>query len=126
MSEAARSVLLFVVTIVALVLAYVFFFKPFLGEQPMVRGVINANSTWSVTMQTYFPKGPLSEETYRVSNDNGKGTMFYSATNRAGTVTKEFTVPLTGPQGTFMFEDLRGNGIWELDDKPVRPNPKDE
>jgi hypothetical protein len=125
-NETTRSIWLFVGIAVALLVSYLFFFRPFIQEEPKVRDVINANSTWSVTMQEYELTGPLSAETFRISNDNGKGSMFYAATNRAGTVTKEFTVPLLGPQGTFLFEELRADGIWELDDKPLRPNPKEE
>ena len=123
MSESTRALLLFGIMIVAVILTYVYFFHPFMVEQPQVEQVINANSTWSVTMQEYLMHGPLSAETYRISNDNGKTTIFYSATNRAGTVTKEFTAPLAGPSGTFLFEDLRANGLWELDDRAVRPDP---
>lgn len=126
MSESTRAVILFAAMIVAGILTYVYFFHPFMAEQPQVEHVINENSVWSVTMQEYLMHGPLSAETYRISNDNGKTTIFYSATNRAGTVTKEFTAPLVGPSGTFLFEDLRANGLWELDDRPVRPNPVDE
>jgi hypothetical protein len=125
-TETARSILLLVAAAVAAVLTYVYFFRPFMREQPAVQHVINANSTWSVTMQEYELIGPLSAETFRISNDNGKGSMFYAATNRAGTVTKEFTVPLMGPEGTFLFEQLRADGIWELDDRPVRNGTKRE
>lgn len=114
------------IVVVTLVVTYYYFFKPFMQEQPKVRDVINANSTWDVTMQEYELQGPLSAETYRISNDNGKTTMFYAATNRAGTVTKEFTVPLVGPEGTFLFEELRADGIWDVDDLPVRPHPVTE
>jgi hypothetical protein len=126
MRESTRALLLFGVMIVAGILTYVYFFHPFMAEQPQVEHVINENSTWSVTMQEYLTRGPLAAETFRISNDNGKTTMFYSATNRAGTVTKEFTAPIVGPSGTFLFEDLRANGLWELDDRAVRPDPVDE
>lgn len=118
--------MLFGVSAVVLLISYVFFLQPFMRDQPKVREIINANSTWSVTMQEYELTGPLSAQTYRISNDNGKTTMFYSATNRAGTVTKEFSVPLIGPQGTFLFEELRADGLWEIDNKAVLPNAKDE
>lgn len=126
MSEFARALLIFGIMIVVGILAYVFFFRPFLVEQPLVEHVITENSTWSVTMQEYLMHGPLAAETYRISNDNGKTTIFYAATNRAGTVTKEFSAPLVGPSGVFLFEDLRANGLWELDDRAVRANPVDE
>jgi hypothetical protein len=119
-------VLFLIVLLAALTVSYLFFLKPFMLQQPQVEGVINANSTWSLTMQEYELTGPLSAETFRVSNDNGKVSMFYAATNRAGTVSKEFTVPLVGPEGTFLFEELRADGIWELEDRAVRPDPKEE
>jgi hypothetical protein len=124
--ESARGLLFVVVAVALAVLSYVFFFQPFIREEPRVRDVLDENSTWSVTMQEYFPAGPLSAQAYRISNDNGKISMFYAATNRAGTVTKEFDVPLIGPEGTFLFEELGADGIWELDDQPMRPHPKDE
>lgn len=126
MRESTRALLLLAVSIAVAVATYLYFFKPFMEEQPLVRNVINANSTWSVTMQEYELQGPLSTETYRISNDNGKTTVFYAATNKAGTVTKEFTVPIAGPSGTFLFEELRADGIWDVDDRPVRPHPVDE
>lgn len=126
MRESLRSLWFLLVLAGTLVVSYLFFLRPFIHDEPAVRAVINENSTWSVTMQEYELSGPLSAETYRVSNDNGKGSMFYAATNRAGTVTKEFTVPLLGPEGTFMFEELRADGIWEVDDRPLLPRPKDE
>lgn len=126
MRESTRALLLLAVMIAVALATYFFFFRPFMQEQPKVRDVINANSTWSVTMQEYELQGPLAAETYRISNDNGKTTMFYAATNRAGTVTKEFTTPLQGPDGTFLFEELRADGLWDVDDRPVLPHPKEE
>lgn len=126
MKESTRAILLFVILVGGATVSYLFFFKPFMQEQPKVQGVISANSTWSVTMQEYEMHGLISAETFRISNNNGATTMFYAATNRAGTVTKEFTAPLVGPAGTFLFEELRADGIWELEDKPVRPHPYDE
>jgi len=126
MRESTRGAILFAIMAAVAIVAYVYFFRPFMQMQPQVQAVINANSTWSVTMQEYLLGGPLSAQTYRISNDNGKTSIFYSATNRAGTVTKEFDAPLAGPEGTFLFEELRVDGIWDLDDRPVRPNATDE
>ena len=100
--------------------------KPFLKQEPELDRVLKARSTWTVSMQAYKQTGPISQETYRISNDNGVSKMFYSATNRDGTLTKWFEVPLAGPSPTFLFELLRVDGIWELDDKPVRPNSKEQ
>jgi len=124
--ESTRAILLFVILVGGGIVSYLFFFKPFMQVQPQVRGVISANSTWSVSMQAYEMHGLVSAETFRISNNNGATTLFYAATNRAGTVTKEFTAPLVGPAGTFLFEELRADGIWELDDKAVRQHPYDE
>jgi len=125
-TEIGRAALVLVVSAAAIVITFVYFFIPFMREQPHVQDVLNANSTWGVAMQVYELTGPLSAETYRVTNDNGKVTMFYSATNRAATETKEFNVPLFGPNATFLFEELRNDGIWELDDRAMLPHPIDE
>src|SRR6202165_6152259 len=95
-------------------------------QVPEVDQVLNARSTWDVTMQRYMLTGPISPETYPISNDNGATSMFYSATNRDGTLTKQFNVPLSGPSATFLYEQLRSDGIWELAGKPIRPKPKEE
>jgi len=102
------------------------FMKPFLKQQPELDRVIKARSTWTVSMQEYKQTGPISQETYRIANDNGVSKVFYSATNQDGTLTKWFEVPLSGPSPTFLFEQVGADGIWELDDKPVRPNSKEQ
>jgi hypothetical protein len=126
MSERARSWLVIVVIIAVGSVAYLFFLKPFIAQQPQLDKVLYANSTWTVTMQIYKQRGPISAETYRIANDNGATRMFYSATNADGSVTKQFDVPLAGPTGTFLFEQLRADGIWDLDDKPVRPHSTEQ
>lgn len=126
MNERARSWLVIAVCVVLAATGYVLFLKPFIAQEPQLDRVLNANSTWTVTMQVYKQLGPISSETYRVSNDNGAVKMFYSASNRDASVTKQFDVPLSGPNGTFLFEQLRLDGLWELDDKPVRPHSTEQ
>jgi hypothetical protein len=125
-SERARSWLVIGICVALAAAAYVFFFKPFVIEEPQLDKVLYANSTWAVTMQEYKQRGPISAETYRISNDNGAVKMFFSASNRDGSVTKQFDVPLEGPNGTFLFEQLRADGIWDLDDKPIRPHSTEQ
>lgn len=126
MNEQARSWLVIAICIVLAAAGYLFFMKPFIAQEPQLDKVLYANSKWAVSMQAYQDKGPISSETYRVSNDNGSVRMFYSASNRDGSVTKQFDVSLSGPNGTFLFEQLGADGIWELDDKPLRPNSTDQ
>jgi hypothetical protein len=126
MSERARSWLVIAVCVAIAGAAYIFFFKPFVTEEPQLDKVLYANSTWTVTMQVYKDTGPLSGETYRISNDNGAIRMFFSATNRDGSVTKQFDVPLAGPSGTFLFQQLGSDGIWDLDDKAIRPHSTEQ
>jgi len=125
MNERTRAVLVSVSLAIFLAVSYVWFLKPYFAQQQAVDKVRTANSTWTITMQQYLTHGPISEQTYRINNDNGKVMMFFSATNRNGTITKQFNVPLAGPQATFLFEALRAEGIWELLDKPVRPDARD-
>jgi hypothetical protein len=125
-NEKTRAAIVIGSLLILSVLGYILFLHPFFAEQRAVDKVLTARSTWTVTMQQYLRNGPLSNQTYRVNNDDGKIGMFYSATNHDGTVTKQFDVPLTGPQATFLFEALRAAGIWELPDKAVRPHWHDE
>jgi hypothetical protein len=126
MNERLRSVLVIVTLVIALAVSYEFFLKPYAVQERAVNQVLFARSTWNITLQEYTINGAISSQTYRVTNDDGKVKMFYSATSRNGLVTKQFDVPLSGPTATFLFEDLRANGIWELEDKPLRPHPRDE
>jgi len=124
--EKSRSWLVIAICVILAAAGYVFFLRPYLTTEPQVDKVLNANSTWNVSMQRYLAKGLIGSETYRITNNNGAVTMFYSASNRDGTLTKEFNVPLSGPNATFLFQQLGADGIWELDDKPIRTHPNDE
>ncbi|HEY7981034.1 MAG TPA: hypothetical protein VID19_06085, partial [Candidatus Eremiobacteraceae bacterium] len=100
MSERARAAIVVGSIVVVTVLGYFLFFRPWLPQYNAVREVQNQNSTWTVTMQCYYTSGAIESETYRIANDNGKTSLLYSATGRSGLVTKQFDVPLAGPQGT--------------------------
>jgi hypothetical protein len=124
-TERARAAIVVGSIVAVVVLGYLLFLRPWLPQYDAVRQVQNENSTWTVTMQCYYTSGAIESETYRIANDNGKTSLLYSATERGGLVTKQFDVPLAGPEGTFLFEQLRADGIWDVDDKPARPNVKD-
>ena len=126
MTERWRAFIVIACIVAGAVLSYKLFFGPWLPQFEAVRQVQNENSTWIVTLQCYYARGAVSDETYRLANDNGKTSLFYSATSRDGLVTKQFTVPLAGPDSTFLFEQMRADGLWDLEDRPARPNPKDE
>ena len=126
MNERSRAILVIACIFVFAWVGYHFFLQPFFPEQQAVERVRTQKSTWQLTMQAYQLEGPIGSETFRISNDNGKIQMFYSATSRDGLVTKQFKVPIDGPSGTFLFEDLRADGIWELDDRAIRKHPRDE
>ena len=126
MTERTRSWIVILAFVALAAAGYLMFMKPFLKAEPELDRVLKARSTWTVSMQMYKQTGPISQETYRISNDNGASKMFFSATNQDGTLTKWFDVPLSGPSPTFLFEQLRADGIWELDDKPARPNSKQQ
>jgi hypothetical protein len=125
-TERTRSWFVIIACLALATAGYLMFFKPFLKDEPNLDRVLKARSTWTVTMQAYKQEGAISEETYRISNDDGASKMFYSATNRDGTLTKWFDVPLSGPGGTFLFEQLRADGLWEIDDTAVRPHSKEQ
>jgi hypothetical protein len=124
-TERARAAIVVGSIVATIVLGYVLFLRPWLPQYYAVHDVQYENSTWTVTLQCYYTAGAIESQTYRIANDNGKTSLLYSATDRSGLVTKQFDVPLAGPEGTFLFEQLRADGIWDLDDKPARPKPKE-
>jgi hypothetical protein len=124
-SERTRAAIVIGSIVAVIALGYFLFLQPWLPQYNAVRQVQNENSTWTVTMQCYYTAGAIESETYRIANDNGRTSLLYSATDRSGLVTKQFDVPLAGPEGTFLFEQLRADGIWDLDDKAARPNAKE-
>jgi len=125
-TERTRSLFVIVSCVALAVAGYLLFMKPFLRQEPALDQVLKARSTWTIGMQVYRPNDAISEETYRIANDNGATKMFYSATNRDGLITKWFDVPLAGPTPTFLFQQLDADGVWILDDKPVRPHSKEQ
>ncbi|MBV8667883.1 MAG: hypothetical protein JOZ28_01595 [Candidatus Eremiobacteraeota bacterium] len=126
MNERTRSWFVVLSCAALAVAGYMLFMKPFLRQEPELDKVLKARSTWDISMQVYRQRGPISQEAYRISNDNGATKMFYSATNADGTVTKWFDVPLAGPTPTFLFQQLDADGVWILDDKPVRPHSTEQ
>ncbi len=70
-------------------------------------------------------KGPIAREEWRLDNDNGKSTASYVAENRSGTRIAKFTEPIGGYDVTFAFERLVQDGIWELQNRPLRGNTND-
>lgn len=126
MNERTRGMLVVAICIAAVVLGYKFFLQPYFAQERAVIKVLSERSTWNVTLQEYVINGAISAETFRVANDDGKVKMFYSATSRSGLITKQFDVQLFGPNATFLYEELRADGIWELEDRPLLPHPRDE
>ena len=126
MNEGTRSWFVILSCVVLAVAGYLLFMKPFIRQEPALDKVLKARSTWTISMQVYRQTGAISQETYRISNDDGATKMFYSASNHDGTMTKWFDVPLAGPSGTFLFQQLDADGIWVVDDKPVRPHSTEQ
>jgi hypothetical protein len=126
LDEKTRSWFVVLVFVAIVVAGYLLFLRPYLTQEPELDRVLKAKSTWTVTMQEYKQTGPISQETYRIANDNGASKMYYAATNQDGTLTKWFEVPISGPTPTFLFQELGVDGIWDLDSKPVRPRSTDQ
>lgn len=69
-----------------------------------------------------YPKAPIYEEEYRMSDVEGVSTFRYRIRGYKG---HEITV--TAPEArvydvSFFFGKLVQDGVWDLDDKPPRPN----
>jgi hypothetical protein len=65
-------------------------------------------------------KGPIAREQLRMTNLDGKSTVYYEAQNRSGSRVARFTYPINGYDVTFAFDVLVRDGIWELQSKPLR------
>ena len=65
-------------------------------------------------------KGPIAREQLRMTNIDGKSTVYYEAQNRSGSRVARFTYPINGYDVTFAFDVLVRDGIWELQSKPLR------
>jgi hypothetical protein len=65
-------------------------------------------------------KGPIAREQLRMTNLDGKSTVYYEAQNRSGSRVARFTYPINGYDVTFAFDVLVRDGIWELQNKPLR------
>lgn len=70
-------------------------------------------------------KGPISRETWRLTNLDGASTATYEAENRSGSRVARFTYPIQGYDVTFAFDLLVRDGIWELHTRPLRGNTDD-
>ncbi len=71
-------------------------------------------------------KGPISREQLRMTNLDGKSTVYYEAENRSGSRVARFTYPIDGYDVTFAFDVLVRDGIWELQSKPLRGTKTDD
>ena len=90
-----------------------------------VDAVRNQKSTIAITEVVTHAKGPISRETWRLTNLDGKSTASYEAQNRSGSRVARFSYPIQGYEVTFAFEALVRDGIWQLQTRPLRGNTDD-
>jgi len=65
-------------------------------------------------------KGPIGREQLTFRNVDGKASVAYEGTNRAGTTIARFNAPVAGFDIAALFGQVVQDGIWELESKPPR------
>ncbi len=116
------TLVILVLAVVGLVSGWLLFYKPETQRFAQVQTVRNQRSELHFSETVSHATGPISRETWRLDNVNGKSTAFYSAENRAGTRVAKFIEPIGGYDVTFAFEKLVQDGIWQLQTRPLRGN----
>jgi hypothetical protein len=84
-----------------------------------VDAVRNSNSYIKLTLQVFYPDGPIATEKYALVDDNGKSRATYAVGDRKGTIAT-FDEIITGYDVTFAFDKLVRDGIWRLNSKHAR------
>ncbi len=116
--------LILILTFIGLACAGVFFAKTVLPRAIATRKVLDQASKIHLAMTVHYDKGPLVEEDYAMSDDDGVSSSHYKAVGRDGlqiTVAERPRRTLEpGTDVAFFFDKAVLDGIWELTSKPPR------
>jgi len=88
------------------------------------RGVLEARSVLALSLKMRHARGPIAEEDYVMSDDDGISKSRYRAIARSGlTITVDERPRRTLEEGAnvaYLFQQADQDGIWELQSKPPR------
>jgi hypothetical protein len=115
---------IFLALVAALVGGWQMFARTESGRYEAARTVAHSRSEIRLELTMTRRTGPIAEESYRMTDNNGVSAIEYRATSRTGTTvrvdsparkTKE-----TGSDVAYLFGQVVQDGIWELNDRPAR------
>ncbi len=83
--------------------------------------VLQAPSVIRLRYRIAYLRSALSFEEYAIENLDGKASVRYSASDRAGN-RATFTTPVGGFDVSVLFEELVRDGVWEMESKKPAGN----
>jgi hypothetical protein len=111
---------IFIIAVVGISLMMWYFFFEHAGESAKVRAVARSASDIKLGMQIHHANGPISDEFYSMEDKNGLSTSQYRAVSRNGTTIRVDALPRETVDVAFLFGRAVTDGIWELQDRPLR------
>jgi hypothetical protein len=118
--------LIFVVTLIGLAGAYAFFQRALVPRYAATRSVLASRSDIELRMSVRYARGPLVEEDYTMSDEDGVSSAAYRGVGRSGLQITIAEPPLKtideGRNVANLFGEVVQDGIWELPSKPPRGN----
>jgi len=116
--------LVFLTAIVAIGGAYWLFQTTLLPRYAGTRAVLASRSELRLAMTVHHATGPITEESYAMSDIDGLSSSSYRAQSRNGVQITIAERPRrtieAGPNVAYFFQQAVADGIWELTTKPPR------
>ncbi|MDB5094764.1 MAG: hypothetical protein JWO85_2865 [Candidatus Eremiobacteraeota bacterium] len=120
MRRFSTSLFVVLIALVGLIVGVKLFWNAESQRYQAVDSVRHQRSEIRLSEVVTHAKGPIAREQLRMTNLDGKSTVYYEAQNRSGSRVARFTYPINGYDVTFAFDVLVRDGIWELQNKPLR------
>ena len=113
-------VLIFVVAGIAV--TAIFFGRAERERYESMRRVQLRPSDIKMSFARSYLHGEVAQETLELENRNGSSTDLYRVVGRNGLVVRVQSKPRQTHDVTFLFEAAVQDGIWELQNRPMRPD----
>lgn len=82
--------------------------------------ILNSRSEIRLALTIEYSSGQIAREEYNMVNLNGASSARYTGTNRSGLTIKLATLPRESFDVSFLFGKVVTDGVWELEDRPLR------
>ncbi len=113
-----------IVTAILVVWGWNFYAADELNRWNGVVRVAHAPSTIDLTLTIRYPKPPIYEERYHITDINGISRYRYEVRSYRGLLVRVTQPPHATFNVSFFFEALESKGLWKLTDK--KPRSKDD